>query len=130
MKKVLATLTITLDTDSLGSSGTFSNDGKDFQMLIKTEGGKPHSLDNPSDYDFRIGSLKTLQTVIAHELGHFVSIITKDETHDLDKMRMYQIFQEPDLILPAERKAWKIAHLIYPDLDTENEKASLKTYES
>lgn len=53
---------------------------------------------------------EAVQTIVAHELGHFVAAITKDATHE----KLFRFMLGP---LPAENKAWEIAENILPDLD-------------
>lgn len=71
------------------------------------------------------------QTIMAHELGHFVAMVTRDETHYSNAAIAGKTLfgDSPSLALPGERKAWQIAHKIYPDLLASSEKDCLGSYE-
>lgn len=58
-------------------------------------------------------NLNTLQTVLAHELGHVVSYITNDPSHNQESPE--KALAAPHV--PAETKAWEIASEIQPDFD-------------
>jgi hypothetical protein len=61
---------------------------------------------------------KGFQTIVAHELGHFLAMITLDPTHS--KLAYFIMGQTV-----GERKAWKLANEIKPDLDKGLEKIAL-----
>ena len=72
------------------------------------------------------------QTIMAHELGHFVAMVTHDQTHYSNAaIAGKTLFHDsPTLALPGERKAWQIAHDIYPNLLASSEKSCLDSYEN
>ena len=115
MEKTLATVTIKIG-DTVGSSGT--HDGGDGNFTITV---------NPSDLAETRKQPDFFQTTLAHELGHVVSLITKDKSHDNMDLVLSKMFG-PQMLIPAEAKAWKIAHQIHPTLNPAIERADMATY--
>ena len=71
-------------------------------------------------------------TIMAHELGHFIAYVTVDPSHyNAASTLASKLGGEPPAIVqvPMERFAWRMAHIIYPNLLPEIEKTCIGTYE-
>jgi hypothetical protein len=119
----IATLSFFINPTSRNSSLTRQVGPQEYQTVIN--GGM---IANDGT-DFTIRTQKDFQTVAAHELGHFLALISKDPTHSREALRHHQTMFGELASIPAEKRAWELAHLIYPNLDRGNETKSLKTYD-
>ena len=124
MKRKIATLDVYIDPESNEPSSTGKVDG---------------APDGPGRYQLtvnkgtKVGEIKTMgefRSTFAHELGHFVSLVTRDETHDPTLRLFSNLTGNGSLVLPAETKAWEVAQEIYPALDEKHAKTLLDTYRS
>lgn len=70
------------------------------------------------------------QTVVAHELGHFVASITDGvQGSQSDFMRAIGLYN-PQLDVPAEQLAWDIAHKMGLKLNPKVEQFAMNTYKT
>lgn len=102
--KKIGTLTLYIDDSDKHldlSSGFFTAKNGDYELWIRPNADNHlagHSLTN---HEF--------QTVIAHELGHFLATLSNDPTHS----SLMHVF----LPTYGEVRAWQLAEQIKPDLD-------------
>jgi len=115
MQKKIATIEVFVDPESRESSGSSGKDGK-YVLFIRRGPIPPKNLGQ-------------LQSVIAHEFGHLIGLITQDPTHDTQNQIAYHLTDNTDFVLPAERKAWAWAHEMLPNVDSEMERVALQSYE-
>lgn len=119
-RHIIATLNVWVDSDTTGlPSGLHTSaDGKTFNMVIKPNVDKPifdHIAHNPN--------LDPIQSIIAHEMGHFVARLTADPTH-----REASIFNLHVPLVPAEKKAWDIGEAINPQIDKTLRDSAMRSY--
>ena len=122
MKRKVATLDVYIDPESTDSSVTSGSYGPGNYSITINKGEKPHAVTNMGKF----------QSTLAHELGHFVGLLTMDASHDVRlarEMRDNGTQGRQILSLPAERKAWEFANIINPYINPEDIKNSLATYE-
>lgn len=112
MKKLVATLKVYQDPDYDNSTFSYPTDGTpDFKIVL----GQPRGRDP--------------KTLLAHELGHFVSVVYKDPTHDPMLKSFSNWFGDPRPVIPGERKAWELAKDILGDqFDEKTRDSALGTY--
>lgn len=85
---------------------------------------------NRGSGEHRIENIEQFRTVLAHELGHNLSLITRHPSHLPMRLMGWQATGDNSFILPAERQAWEMAHLIYPTIDRRSLEHGLHTYET
>ncbi len=122
MKRKVATLDVYIDPESTDSSVTSGSYGPGNYSITINKGEEPHAVTNMGKF----------QSTLAHELGHFVGLLTMDASHDVRlarEMRDNGTQGRQILSLPAERKAWEFANIINPYINPEDIKNSLATYE-
>jgi len=117
MQKKIATIEVFVDPESHESSGSGGSNG---QYVLHLNGGPNFA---------RIKTKKQLQTVMAHEMGHLIGLITGDPDHDNRNQFAYRMTGNTDFVLPAERKAWAWAHEMGLDLDPKQERKGIESYE-
>jgi hypothetical protein len=118
MQKKIATLEVFYD-----DSRVPSRSGQDSPTTF-------HIIMTPGSPEIPINTKARFQATLAHELGHFVALLTRDETHNPINHLTYQSFMgDSSSLLPREYKAWAIAKEIIPDLDREQERKCLQSYE-
>lgn len=122
MKRKIASLDVYVDSDSQDSSGTKQIGPNQFVIQLNPK----QEIDGTGRLN--LNSTRQLQTTLAHELGHFVALITGDQTHKREFQMYYQLTGDTSPLIPAEKLAWELAHEIKPDLDTENERLAMESY--
>lgn len=70
------------------------------------------------------------ESILAHELGHIVAKIFSDPSHNRENNFLAQMFRNNALLLPAEKRAWKIAHSMGLPLSKEAEEVGMASYKS
>lgn len=123
MKRKIASLDVFVDTESKDSSATRKVGPDQYVITIR-----PSQTSGNGDDSFSLKTDRDLQTTLAHELGHFVALVTKDKTHDNTFQLYYQLTGDTSPLIPAEKLAWKLAHVIYPELDIDNERLAMDSY--
>ena len=120
MKRKIATLDVYVSDDKT-ASGTRQTSPSTFELTMNA--GSPC---NPT-----IGRLE-FQTIMAHELGHFVALVTHDPTHNVPVVEhlLSRITGDASALVPGEKRAWEIAREILPNLDTAKEKKCLDSYKA
>jgi hypothetical protein len=116
MQKKIATLEIWYDSANVPSGSGRRSDGT--YRITMTPGG-----------DIPIDTRDKFQTALAHELGHFVALLTKDETHDPANQFYHRLTGDSSSLIPGELKAWALAKKISPDLDKTFERECIASYE-
>jgi hypothetical protein len=125
MEKTLAVITVVISDEPLGDygssgSGPRGNDGVHWEVRLLP------NADKALDPELWKANNAT-ETVLAHELGHIVSRIFHDPD-DSTKARRLAQWIGPSAMIPAEKKAWKNAEIIYPQLDKATKDRALKAY--
>jgi hypothetical protein len=115
MEKTLATLRLIV-SDETGPSGLREDGDNQYTITLRRSDSK--TLRESRDF---------IQTTLAHELGHFVAKVTHDDSHHSSDHVLAMIFG-PQALMPAEEKAWKIAHKIHPTLNRKIEAYDMGTY--
>lgn len=120
MKKLLATLNVYVDMDETATpSGIRKTDGNDYELVMY-----PNQDCIPCD------TRHAFQTIMAHELGHFVAMVTRDPSHHPANRLMAMLAGKNSAAaeLPGEIKAWELARTISPDLDRKTEQECTDSY--
>jgi hypothetical protein len=123
MQKKIATLEVFVNTNPEAISYTRRTGKVEFKIQLSPDVQGRREAGLPPD-----DSIEGFRTVLAHELGHFVALLTKDETHNPVNQLMFRLTGDPTPLRQAEKKAWAIAHEIYPNLDREDERSALASY--
>lgn len=128
MEKTLATLTIILSDDNQGASSnlSFPADGSpNYSLIIKPNVDKVilSAAREPLN-------MANLETILAHELGHFIADVLKDKTHSPAILRLARMMDDSRLLFPAENKAWKLGEIINPSLNKHIEDFALEGYKT
>jgi hypothetical protein len=111
MKKKIATLEVWVDENSDGVSRLESIPAiGEYKVVMNPK------ADAEEQAIVRHDSKRSFATILAHELGHFVSQVLQSP------------WQRCPWKEPGEREAWAVAHQIMPDLDKELEQSALNTY--
>jgi len=115
--KFVASVQVFIDTEFQGSSGALSRIGGESYIVLA-----PNGID-------QIKTKKHLFTVLAHELGHWISA-QQESPAATDKRAkfMHMVTGDGRFVLPAEREAWDWAEKILPDLEQEHRREALRTY--
>ena len=124
MKK-LATINIYIDPsleDTQGITGSFTSPEKfgpedvyNITLKVNQDAAIMNRLTNRSvPFD------EVTKTTLAHELGHVVEYLGRDEAHHVFYRALFGTGE-------AEEHAWKRAHDIYPNLSTQQEKLAMST---
>jgi hypothetical protein len=116
--KDVATLTLAIDSATATTSSFTQTGPKTYKITIRR--GLPGN---------EVTDIEAFRTTLAHELGHFVLALSLDPTHDPTHMFDYLLSHDPATLLPGERKAWTLASLIYPALDSARAARCLHSYE-
>lgn len=125
MEHKIATVEIYMDTETQNSSVTRKTGPHTYRVQIN-----PNQSPGDGSDKFSLKTVKDFQTTLAHELGHFISILTKDETHAPANNLLFQLTGDTSTVIPAEKKAWSLAHIMVPDLNTENEAHAMASYKA
>jgi hypothetical protein len=112
MKQKLATLDVWIDTEEREQVSCLRSDLADKQFELYLH---PAADGKESPKGF-LESYRSVASIFAHELGHFVGYVLKSPWQHCPA----QVF--------AEREAWDIARKIQPDLDEELAAWAIKTY--
>lgn len=126
MVRLLASLDVVGVTDSSTSTGLFTPE--------QTKKGNYAILLNlPEAASVIVGAGESLtrdnlETVLAHELGHFIANVFHDPTHDEDKIKKAWDAEDGKLLVPTEIKAWDLAEVIKPNLNKTIREYALKSY--
>jgi hypothetical protein len=118
MKQRVATVHIFADTDNTDSSFSRRMDQDNFMVQI-----------NAGEKGFDFGDVKQVQTLLAHELGHVICMVTGDETHHPVNQWLYRMTNDAASLIPAERKAWQLAEKMVPEMDKKLLQDGLESYE-
>lgn len=117
MKKEIATIHIYANDGEDGFNGSRKVSGlsNEYEIVL----GPKEAAKVGESY----GPVKNppMQDVLAHELGHIVSMITHDPTHD----EMLKLFTG---LVPGELRAWRFAENIVPELDRDFANYAVDTY--
>jgi hypothetical protein len=125
MKKKIATLDVYVDSESTESCGTGNVEPQPgdtcrrFQLTM-----------NKGEGNHLVKDGETFRTVMAHELGHFLCMVTDDKSHDPMALVGFSATQDTSLAMPAEVRAWEFAYKIYPQLDIAAVHSGLHSYEN
>jgi hypothetical protein len=114
--KKVAQIDILINPDSTDASVTAGRPGGGHFVITINKGERP----------FEVTNMREFRTTLSHELGHVVSLLSFDPSHNPDKN--FGTNGRLNMNMPAEETAWKVAHDIYPELDTESERRSLGAY--
>lgn len=68
------------------------------------------------------------EAILAHELGHIVAHIFSDPTHNKTDNFIAQMFGDGSVLIPAEKRAWEIAHSMGLPLSKEAEEVGMASY--
>jgi hypothetical protein len=123
MEKTLAVITITISDEPLGSYGSSGSghvEGNNYYVKILPNADK--ELDPALWADKNAAG-----TVIAHEIGHVIGRIVGDPREDRIN-RILANFGDYSKIIPAEKQAWNLAEIMYPELSKNVEKVALGAY--
>jgi hypothetical protein len=118
MKELLGTLHFYVTDENMGMSSAEKQTGpKEYEICIRPIADKTFAemLEMPIN-------INTLETIISHELGHFVASISQDVSHN----PMYRMTFGP---YDGEKRAWELAHEIKPDLNPLIERKALGSYQ-
>jgi hypothetical protein len=119
MRKQIANLEVWIDDtkDGIPTGLHSASDNYHFAMVIKP------TVDNEVLERLKHNpQLKPIQSIIAHELGHFVARLTHDSTH-----KGKGIYGNTPLV-PTEEKAWEIGRVINPQVDEQIVTQALSSY--
>lgn len=121
MKQLMAELKVYVDMDRTDMPSGVVNDGRGNFTLVMY----PNQACVPAK------TREEFQTVMAHELGHFIAIVTQDPTHGQRRNVMFRQIDNPTPAdqLPGERKAWELAEKINPDLNKKIAADCIGSYE-
>jgi|ERR1700674_332973 len=134
MVKTIATLDVII-SDGIGDrladypSGMLapSNDGTRDHYTVtlrpKVDGPILDAIREPRNLD-------NVETLLAHELGHFVATLFADPSHDRRMKLLSMLLNDSSLNLNAEKKAWEIGEKIYPQLNQRLKAKALQGYAS
>jgi hypothetical protein len=75
-------------------------------------------------------NIPNMETLLAHELGHFVAEVFGDPTHNKATKYLATLLGESSLIVPAEKRAWEIGEIINPKLNRNIRARALQGYAS
>ena len=150
MRKLLGSVEV-WETDEVDVSGL----GAERDAVKPTEViGKKWVLNLVTkEIDMKTGKVADKATILAHELGHFVSQVLRSPVSDADmtaraglirqerefsplarllglspRLKQDELKKMADLRYKAEAEAWDIAKVIKPNLDKEVAKNALATY--
>ena len=123
MKRKIATLDVYVDSDESAFSFTRKTESGKYETVMATNDS--HAKENGHN---GIHDIETFRTVFAHELGHFVAVVTKDESHNPINQYLFRLTNDRSTLVAGEKRAWEFAHLIYPNLNREDERFALKSY--
>jgi hypothetical protein len=112
MKQKLATLNVWLDTEESDQVSCLRSNLADKQYDLYLH---PAADGQESPKGF-LENIRSVATIFAHELGHFVAYVLKSPWQSCP----VQVF--------AEKEAWDIAKRIQPDLDQELAAWAFKSY--
>ena len=129
MNKTIATLQVIVTNDEEfkqggkthkvpKSSAIFTADPPNYRLYLNpVEDVKSmESVGTPCDGE------TMLQTIMAHELGHFICLLTQDETHN----PLYCLLFGQ---MNGEKKAWELAEKMFPAYDKILKETALKSHE-
>lgn len=113
-RKKIAVLTVYVDQNDTNSSVNRTGMGE-WEMVL---GGEPNQ------------SMDSVRTAAAHEMGHFISHITREPSHNPRYHLAAELLDDNRLLLPSEQYAWKLAHEMVPpqQFDYKMEEESVGTY--
>jgi hypothetical protein len=75
-------------------------------------------------------NLESVETLLAHELGHFVATIFSDPSHNPNLKILSVLIGDSTLNVPAEKKAWELGEIINPRLNQSIKQKALEGYSS
>lgn len=120
MKRKIASLDVYIDLDTTDTASNMRQYGStNYELTMYPNQGYTPAKTRDQ-----------FQSIMAHELGHFVAMVSRDPTHYSDAALMGKLVKSPTLALAGERKAWEIAHTILPTLLDSTEQSCLKSYET
>lgn len=119
-RKEIANLKIVVDTDTKDVGSIRRIDKHNYELLLTPNTGSDVPVNNMSD----------LRTIFAHELGHFLLMVTRDASQHPSALMWQVITQDSSLALKGEQQAWYAAQQIYPELDPDLAMRCLRSYES
>jgi hypothetical protein len=73
-------------------------------------------------------NLASVETLLAHELGHFVATVFNDPTHNPKLKILSVMIGDSRLNIAAEEKAWELGEIINPKLSQGIKHAALEGY--
>ena len=112
----IASLDVYINQESEDSAFTTGDRGK-FVICIN-RGPAEMAIDTPAQF----------QDVLAHELGHFVALLSKDPTQSSEVKFLANLTGDQSFVISAEKKAWELGKKIRPAIDGEQEKLAMATY--
>lgn len=110
----IATLTVYVDAKETNSMVMPLGNGE-WKLVL---GGEPTQ------------SMDSVRTAAAHEMGHFISNITREPSHNPKYHLIAELLGDNSVLAPSEKYAWKLAHEMVPSdqFDTKMEEESIGTY--
>jgi hypothetical protein len=129
MEKTIATLTIKITDAVKNASGETRSSsmhppqdgGIDWLITLRPNADNAIVADSWKEKDIA-------ESILAHELGHFVARIFRDPTHNPVYRFLAREFDDNSMLLPAEKRAYELGRKIYPNLSQAAEKRALATY--
>lgn len=123
MKRLLATLNVYVDLEDTKTPCSVGPRGeKEYELVMRPNYADENAVESASIEGFR--------TALAHELGHFLSMATKEKTHNSPEFYLGKQVGSPTLALESEATAWKYARKINPELSIQHEVACMNSYVS
>lgn len=121
MQKEIASLKVIVTDEpwkgERGGSQLWSEDEKNFVLVLDQK------FDQQMYRQFEVKDAPVSYiTILAHELGHFIGRLVGARSHN----RGFRFYYGN---IPAEKDAWALAKMIFPNLSEEVEKAAMSTYE-
>ena len=126
-RKLLATIRV-FEHEQEEGSRSMEVGSKEFEVELAPKTDAQHAIQAGAPRAAK-NLLTVGETTFAHELGHVVALIMHDPSHDPMYQFMAQVANDARPLVPAEKKAWQLAHTINPKLDTRVEDAALRVTE-
>lgn len=126
-RKLLATIRVYEYEQEIGSRSMMTGENE-YEVELAPKRDAEHAIKAGAPEAAK--NLLTLgETTFSHELGHVVALIMHDPTHSPIYHVLARMTGDARPLVPAEKKAWELAHIINPKLDTRVEVAAIHSTE-